>query len=187
MSTLMPLVRSPALTELWQRWSEILMWFALKRPDRKRVKPAYYEALYRELIATCQEMATSDLKRRKFYESIAELVSPWLTTRVLERTDRSLLLDLWQRCQQVDRQFGLRASWRKIIVWVLRILVAAGVVGLAVAVTPWARSQFDGTFPALWRNLRTFVLGLTLIQKLLATGFGVALFGAASVSYMRSG
>ena len=140
MSSLKPLVRSPALIELWQRWSEILMWFALKRPDRKRVKPAYYEALYRELIATCQEMATSDVKRRKFYESIAELVSPWLTTRVLERTDRSLLLDLWQRCQQVDRQFGLRASWRKIIIWVLRILVAAGVVGLAVAVTPWARS-----------------------------------------------
>src|SRR3954462_4456255 len=90
-----------ALGRQWRRWTEVVGWFALKRPARRWVRAAEYEALHRELVANCRRLAEAGPDGADF-DRLATLAGPWLSTGELERTDRALLLDLMARCRAVD-------------------------------------------------------------------------------------
>src|SRR5262249_55744930 len=106
---------------------------------------------------TCQALAeTADESRRPFYRDLQELVRPWLTPLVLQLTDRAILADLLDRCQQVGRQLG-GGGWgavaRRGAVWGLAALVVAG-AGFVLWQADWLRESVAEHARGLWLQLR---------------------------------
>jgi hypothetical protein len=100
-----------ALTTRWSRWTTIVELFARRRPARNRVDPRSFVALRGELIAACRALAASgDDSKRALAESLEGLVQPFLTLRVLEKTDRVVLFDLLVRCRDAERVVRGRPS-----------------------------------------------------------------------------
>jgi hypothetical protein len=82
--------------------------FARRRPSRHRVDPGAYAALRDDLIAACRSLAEADEEHRPYYAAMEETVRPWLSPRVLARTDREILSTLLDRCHTVERELGGR-------------------------------------------------------------------------------
>jgi hypothetical protein len=99
------------LRDRWVRWTAILSLFALGRPARCRLDPGAYAALRNELIAACRSLAETDGPERAFYESLEEMVKPWLNLRALDRTDREILTGLVLRCREVESKLSGR-KWK---------------------------------------------------------------------------
>lgn len=172
--------RSPndSLTQAWTRWTDVVDLFALRRPGRKRIDPRWYAALHRELLASCRASAAEavDQGKRDFFNRLESIVEPWLTPRVLARTDREILADLLSRCREVERELTGRRSWEGFgerALWFV-LPTAAAVVGLLLW---WARGRpahalwgVQDWLDVVWLTVRrssdlqrTFVAGLVII------------------------
>ena len=99
-----PKAEQALLRNRWIAWTAIIALFAHRRPARCRVDSAAYAALRNDLIATCRSLAQVDGERRSFYTALEETVLPWLTPRVLARTDQEILCTLLRRCLEVERE-----------------------------------------------------------------------------------
>jgi hypothetical protein len=145
-----------ALHRRWRLWTAMVGALARSRTPRC-VDPREYETAHRELLQACGALAeTADESRRPFYRDLQELVQPWLTPLVLQLTDRAILTDLLDRCQQVGRQLGGR-GWgdvaRRGAAWGLVALAAAG-VGFVLWQADWLRESVAEHAQGLWRQLR---------------------------------
>jgi hypothetical protein len=145
-----------ALHRRWRLWTGMVETLAPSRTPRC-VDPREYETAHRELLQTCGALAeTADESRRPFYRDLQELVQPWLTPQVLQQTDRAILTDLLDRCQQVGRQLG-GGGWgdvaRRGAVWGLVALAAAG-VGFVLWQADWLWESVAEHAQGLWRQLR---------------------------------
>jgi hypothetical protein len=96
------------LREKWSRWTGIVALFARRRLARRRVDPGAYAALRNDLIAACRSLAESDEERRPYYNSLEDLIRPWLSPRVLARADGEILSTLLQRCRAAQRELSGR-------------------------------------------------------------------------------
>ena len=144
-----------ALHRRWRLWTGMVELLARSRSPR-RVDPRDYETAHRELLQTCRALAeTADETRRPFYRDLQELVRPWLTSLVLQQTDREILADLLDRCQQVSRQMG-GGGWgdvaRRGAGWGLVALAA--VLGFWLWQADWLRGLIADHAQGLWRQLR---------------------------------
>src|SRR5262249_16392728 len=74
------------------------------RPARRRVDPRAYTTLRNELIAACRSLAETDGERRSYYAALEDMVRPWLSLRVLARTDREILITLLSHCRELERK-----------------------------------------------------------------------------------
>ncbi len=132
-----PRAERDLLGDYWSRWTAIVAIFARRRPARRRVDSRVYAALRHDLIAACRSLAEADEERRPYYTALEDTVRPWLSPRVLERTDREILFTLLLRCRELERELSGK-RWRP--EWPLRFghapwMIAAGalVVGLGWA------------------------------------------------------
>src|SRR4051812_4508289 len=102
---------SEALRDCWRRWTVIVDLFARGRPARRRVDPAVYNTLHRELLTTCRSLADSaGEESRAYYERLEELARPWLSPKTLAHADREILDGLLARCRAVEAELGGQ-SW----------------------------------------------------------------------------
>jgi hypothetical protein len=125
------------LREDWGRWTTIVWLFTRRRPSRRRIDPRAYAALRDDLLAACRSLAEAetDGMKRSYYAGLEETVRPWLSPRVLARTDREILSALLHRCREVERELSGR---RWTLEWPARLgpgarIIAAGVVILGLA------------------------------------------------------
>jgi hypothetical protein len=103
---------SPEVRRCWERWARLVELFALRRPERRRVKGKDYALVHRELLAACRQARTgAEPELQEFYNRLEVLAEPWLTTRTLDQADAEILLDLLARCRAVERQLGSRRRW----------------------------------------------------------------------------
>jgi hypothetical protein len=125
-----------ALTRRWRQWTAVVELFARRRRARRRVNPAAYERLHRELLASCRSLAaTANGSRGPLCRNLEALVGPWLTPEALERADGELRVDLLKRCRQSEREFGGRAwVWPRAAPPVLLLTLTAVLGASAVAV-----------------------------------------------------
>jgi hypothetical protein len=163
-----------ALRQHWRRWTEAVELFA--RCGRRRRRPHLddYESLHRELLAACRALAAaSEGPRRTYYEGLEELAGPWLTCRVLERTDRDILVDLLFRCRQVDAGLNgwtwldLARRWHWLAAFLLAMVALAGVLGVTAdrvlfPLGDWLADR--------WRALRPVLSQWTEPQGWIAAG-----------------
>jgi hypothetical protein len=149
------------------------------------VSPRAYEALQAALVAACREQAVADPARREYYEGLAGLVSPWLTTRVLEQTDRTLLLDLADQCRRVDRELN-GADWRGVArACAPGLLAAVGVICFLAVGIPLAGEGRGGWLGEVRGSVRLLAGELTQTQQYLAAGIVVSLLAAALLRYAK--
>jgi hypothetical protein len=99
------------LREHWVQWTAIVSLFARRRPARRRIDPRAYAALRKDLMTTCRTLAEADGERRSWYLAMEETVRPWLSPRVLARTDREILSTLLDRCRELERELVGRRRW----------------------------------------------------------------------------
>jgi hypothetical protein len=101
--------RTRTLRVLWQRWTGVVALFANRAPGRRRLDPAEYERLYRELLRACEAAAESaDPRSTAWLADLQHLVRPWLSSTALQQADQELLTDLLARCRRVEEQLGGR-------------------------------------------------------------------------------
>jgi hypothetical protein len=83
--------------------------FARRHRACRRVDPRAYGILHKELITSCRSLAASasDVDG-DLYRYLEALVQPWLSPLVLARAEREILLELVDRCREVEREFGSR-------------------------------------------------------------------------------
>jgi hypothetical protein len=100
------------LREHWNRLTTVIALFAERRPARRRLDPRAYSVLHKDLIAVCRSLARAeaDEERRSYYARLAEMVQPWLSLRVLARTDGEILSELLRHCREINDE--LSGKWR---------------------------------------------------------------------------
>jgi hypothetical protein len=93
-----------ALRREWPRWTKVVAGYCRRGWRRRAMRPTAYAALYARVLAACAACAAAvpDGPQHDFYESLAELVRPWVSVEVLCRTDREILLHLLDRCRDAD-------------------------------------------------------------------------------------
>jgi hypothetical protein len=122
----------------WSRWTAIVELFARRRRSRRRLDPGAYTTLRNELIAACRSLAETerDGELRSYYTALEDTVRPWLSLRVLARTDREILFTLLSRCREVERELtGRRWKPEWPSTFAPAPMIAAGVVVLGLAWT----------------------------------------------------
>jgi hypothetical protein len=123
-----------ALRARWRRWTAIVELFANRRRGRGRVDPQAYRALHRELTERCRSLAASaDEPARSSYQTLENLVQPWLNPGVFAKADREILDDLLARCRRAERELGERTRGLAARRWCApALMVSAAVAGLFV-------------------------------------------------------
>jgi hypothetical protein len=139
------------LQDHWSRWTAIVARYAQRRLTRRGVDPRAYATLRNDLIAACRSLAETDGERRSYYDGLEDTVRPWLSPRVLARTDREILFALLSRCRQVERELSGR-SWRleRPFPVGLAPMLAAGAAVVALA---WALAAYGRPVLAAGRDL----------------------------------
>ncbi len=150
-----------ALRKQWSQWTAIVELFAWRRGARRRVDPQAYGALRREIIAACRSLAQSDPHNASRYRSLEVVVRPWLNPRVLNRTERELLLSLLARCR--DAEAGLSGrSWQ----WsVPRPAVLVFLGALAVAALFLLSGTLNSVLTASVERLRDWTTQIEIAIK----------------------
>jgi serine/threonine protein kinase len=89
----------------WKRWTGIVERSVRRRGSSSSINAQEFEQLQQELVRGCQEHArVARGGQREFFESLAELVKPWLTPKALTNADEELQGSLLELCQQALRQ-----------------------------------------------------------------------------------
>ena len=104
------LPETATLWQAWHQWMAIIDHFALRRP-RHRVNRNAYDKLYKALVQTCRlHAATADGPTHELYQKLADLVTPWLTPKTLEREDREILFSLLSHCREAEQELRDRTQ-----------------------------------------------------------------------------
>jgi hypothetical protein len=166
-----------ALRQHWRKWTATVERFARRQRGRRRVDPGEYQRLYQAVIGSCQSLAASGTEADQvFYHKLEDLAQPWLSCQVLEKEDRAILLDLHDRCQQVEAELSARMGasrswpWKKILVAVTGAGVVLGLLfwtadGVWSTLLGWLREAQEVTWSALAK--------ITPTQQLIAAGITV--------------
>jgi hypothetical protein len=109
--------------------------FAARRRRRTGVADLDYRALHRQVLECCRSLASqSDAEQQGYYQSLAELVRPWLSLYVLAQTQRKILADLLANCRRAEGRLLGRGWSLRLPGWLApaaAFLAAVGVVLLA--------------------------------------------------------
>ena len=104
------LPETATLWQAWHQWMAIIDHFARRRP-RHHVNRNAYDKLYNALVQTCRlQAATADGPTQELYQKLADLVTPWLTPKTLEREDREILFSLLSHCREAEQELRDRTQ-----------------------------------------------------------------------------
>ena len=138
------LPETATLWQAWHQWMAIIDHFARRRP-RHHVNRNAYDKLYNALVQTCRlQAATADGPTHELYQKLADLVTPWLTPKTLEREDREILFSLLSHCREAEQELRDRTQLflepgeqsKTSVRWKLAA-VAISVTAVVVAVLLW--------------------------------------------------
>jgi hypothetical protein len=138
------LPETATLWQAWHQWMAIIDHFARRRP-RHHVNRNAYDKLYNALVQTCRlQAATADEPTQELYQKLADLVTPWLTPKTLEREDREILFSLLSHCREAEQELRDRTQLvlepgkqsKPSVRWKLAA-VAISVTAVVVAVLLW--------------------------------------------------
>jgi hypothetical protein len=167
------------LCQCWHDWTEVIELFARKQPGRLRVHPDAYQALYTELLASCQALCRAvATEERGRYERLADVVRPWLDLHILEQTEKEILMDLLSRCVEIDQQLQGRRwlSLARALRKPLLFLLLAGLVGAGLYWSAeWTLLPLLKAGKVAWLRLLLAIKNATVNQWLVVGGFVVAL------------
>jgi hypothetical protein len=180
-------IRNDFLSD-WQRLTQIIRLFALRREQRYEVDPAKYHQMHESLLKTCRAAPEKEGPENwSFYSEVEDLLGPWVTLESLAQADDEIVWGLLCRCEQVERVLGARparnVNWRRInLVW---LGLAGVVVAVVVLLLTW------GSDPASWPLVLTVkhsfrrataAVGVdSTVQYLVLGGIIVSLAAAALV------
>jgi hypothetical protein len=158
---------------------DVVELFASGARRRLRVRPEAYARLYRSLLDSCRAIAKdAEPSQQAFYYSLGELVQPWLSARILAKTERTLLAHLLESSLRAER----RLTGRKRRPWLRRwrrrgVALAAGASPMIFLAIWYIRPV--GVLHAWLADVRVWladvVAGVTSLQWLLVSGFVAAL------------
>jgi serine/threonine protein kinase len=113
----------------WMRWTTMVEEI-MRRPDLPPCDEQTYQVLYRTLLEGCAAHAKhASAQDRTRLGQLAELVQPWMSLRVLTRTEATLLQDLARQAREGGEALGLRGESSS---WGLWLGVLAGLALLLV-------------------------------------------------------
>jgi hypothetical protein len=160
-----------ALRREWARWTKVVGGYCRRGWRRAAAEPAAYAELYAKLLAACRAAAAAvpDGPQHDFYESLADLVRPWVSADVLGRTDREILVHLWVRCQEADcRLRGVRPeggrTWalERLLFPLLLVALAGVALGLDEATALFGGRARSASM-AVWYTVRGLNTGESLV------------------------
>jgi serine/threonine protein kinase len=156
--------------ERWRQWAGVIEDLARSKPTR--VAERDYRWLHASLLEVCKQRQTD-----KFCERLQNLIAPWLSLQTLAATDRETLASLWSRCQEINRELGLRKKSWLVPAAMLLFVVAVAVGVLLTQSTPVTRSlpSLAGAWRYLQDNPFLAVAGAAPLV-VLGTLFGVGRF-----------
>jgi hypothetical protein len=123
------------------------------------------------VLAACAAAAAAvpEGPQHDFYESLADLVRPWVSPDVLARTDREILVHLWARCEEADcRLRGVRPdvgrTWalERLLFPILLVVVAGVALGLDEAVALFGGRARSAAL-SVWYTVRGLNTGESLV------------------------
>jgi hypothetical protein len=173
------------LRQHWRKWTAIVERFARRCRERHWLHAEEYQRLYKELIGSCRSLAgTADEAQEAFYQRLESLAQPWLTCQVLEKADREILLDLLERCQQIQKELsgrmGVSLPWR----WktpVFALAAAGAVLFLLIWTADWVWFPLLGWLKEAWQEKWNAIAKWSAAQQLIVAGFTVSLIAMCLV------
>jgi hypothetical protein len=96
--------RAVALWRLWQAWRALVADQCGVIDKAPSIRRRTFLRLRANLLALSCELA--EITRgadRKFYDSLAELVQPWLSLEDVAQSPEDVRAKLWECCQEIDR------------------------------------------------------------------------------------
>lgn len=127
-----------------------------------RSDSAKYAVLYREVIRRCRALAAaSGREHEALYEDLEKLLHPWLTSEALAGAEKDILIEVSQRCRQVERSLGGR-SWLRVGRRWLRPALRTLFVGTVAGLLGWAGHQWGTLLQSTFKSARfevTMALG----------------------------
>jgi serine/threonine protein kinase len=101
-----PVPVDAAFRAKWKRWTGIVARSVYPRGFSRWISEREFEQFQRELVQGCQDRAReAEGSRRDFFESLAELVKPWLTPQSLIGAEQAIRWSLLQLCQKALSHF----------------------------------------------------------------------------------
>jgi hypothetical protein len=96
-----PVSVDAAFRAKWERWTVIVARSVHPRGFSRWITDREFEQFQRELVQGCQERARgAEGRQQEFFESLAELVKPWLTPQALIGAEQAIRWSLLQLCQK---------------------------------------------------------------------------------------
>jgi hypothetical protein len=175
-----------SLPALWREWARVVARVAGRHRASAPVTPGGYEAVYRRVLAACDELAAGP--DGEHYRHLAETVRPWVTLRALQQADSELLTELHTRSVRITRELhGGREPLGEVIGRVLRPgLVISAVIGVVWA--GWLTGLFAwaGGVASHWaRMFRLWAAQRSTAELLLLVALVVVAVGWGLVSRVR--
>jgi hypothetical protein len=107
-----------AFRDQWEQWTAIVESSLRRRGAHRWIHAEAFERFHGALVAGCEALAReTDGPQRAFFESLTDLVKPWLTPDSLMQTDPEVhdsVLRLCHRAQvELDRWSGIRPVQRQ--------------------------------------------------------------------------
>lgn len=162
------------LPRLWRTWTDMIGLFATIDPARGKVAPLAYEAVHRELIATCKRLAsTVDDASRKRVETLTDLAMPWLTTRTLDLAELEILRYVHRRCLQLDQDLNgpnwkaVKRRFRRLSYWGAASLV---LVVFLVLTADWVWNPAIRTVGDIWDTVRITIKRTSELHRWVVAG-----------------
>ncbi|MHC4403141.1 MAG: hypothetical protein ACYTG0_26055 [Planctomycetota bacterium] len=160
-----------------RQWMRVTHLFAARREGRFKVHPEHYKTLHHNLLHTVSEVAAGAAPpQQTMYRDLHETLTPWVNVKALTVAERDILFHVLDECDAVRRALRGRRMPENRRVWVVAVLIAAGLaIGIALVLwDPDARGNTVSHFGVSLRNwLRwtyaTFV-GASLHRQLIFGG-----------------
>ncbi|MFL5245747.1 MAG: hypothetical protein ACJ8FY_27050 [Gemmataceae bacterium] len=176
------------LTECWQRWTDLVE-ACVSKSRTRRADRRYYDRLHKGLLKACRILVenSNDPDQCAFYQSLEELAKPWLSLRILARTDDRFLANLLDRCRAMEERLtGRKRRSKRRWLW-----PAAAFIGAAAGVAFWqAGPSRSGGLALNWLRSCSKVLyraavDTTLVQWMILGGIGTAMITVYIVTRVR--
>jgi hypothetical protein len=153
------------LRRSWQRWTRLVEGFTAKSRLRRSIDIGEYRRVHTRLLLSCRAVIElSEDGQRSFYESLEELAKPWMSPRILARTESQFLADLADLCHQAEKQLTGRVggSGRRLLLGTLGVIGALGAGYFGVSRSAGGIQTLD--------SLRTYPI--MLYRAAIATTYG---------------
>ncbi len=167
------------LRQCWPQWTRLVELYASNSRLRLHVDHGEYRRIHRRLLQCCRTLAkTEDPAQASFYESLEDLAKPWMSPRILNRTEPRFLADQLRFCHRIEKQLTgrIRSPRRglRMLLTVVGVFATAVAVLFAASRSRYGSLMIDGVRSGS-ATLYHAALATTIGQRLVLGGLSVAI------------